>query len=104
MQYLLGRYIKIWVVVNAITAQIAAIIKNSEAELASPVKIFPVPGIISRRLNAYIMTVKNDIMLDASMLTTILSLFFEIFPSVSGKVFRNLFHVLTVLKAEKILE
>ena len=81
----IGRYIKIWVIANAITAQIAAIIKNSAAELASPVKIFPVPGIISRRLNAYIMTVKNDIMLDASMLTTVLSLFFEIFPSISGK-------------------
>jgi hypothetical protein len=63
----IGRYIKIRVIANAITAQIAAIIKNSDAELASPVKIFPVPGIISRRLNAYIMTVKNEIMLDASM-------------------------------------
>ena len=76
---------KIWVMANAITAQIAAIIKNSEAEFASPVKIFPVPRIISRRLTAYIMTVKNDIMLDASMLTTVLSLFFEIFLRFRGR-------------------
>ena len=76
---------KIWVMANAITAQIAAIIKNSEAEFAFPVKTFPVPRIISRRLTAYIMTVKNDIMLDASMLTTVLSLFFEIFLRFRGR-------------------
>ena len=72
----MGRYIKIRVIANAITTQIAVTIKNSEAELAFPVKIFPVAGIINRRLKAYIMTVKNDIMLDASMLTKILSLFY----------------------------